>query len=238
MTGTLVNTAAIAAGSAVGWLCKKWIRPELSETCMKVVGLGTLLIGLANTVRYMLPVGADGSLTADGGLLLLVSLVLGTLLGEWIGIEKGIERLSGWTERRFRLDGFSKGFVSASILFCVGAMAILGSFNDGLYHDPSLLLVKSLMDGISAVFLTSTLGIGVLFSALPVFLYQGALTLCAGLLAPFFTAHPESLSALCMVGFALIIVIGLNLMGLTKYRTANMLPSLLVVLLAERLPWF
>ena len=237
MTGTIVNAAAVLCGGAVGLLVKKGIKPELSDGCMKIVGLCTLLIGLTNTLSYMLSINEDGVLEAQGSLLLLVSLVSGTLLGELLHIEDGITRLSGWAERRFRLDGFAKGFVSASLLFCVGAMAIMGAFNDGLYHDPSLLYVKSMMDGISAFFLASALGVGVLASALPLFLYQGGLTLAAGLLAPLLETHASSMDALCMVGFVMIIAIGLNLMGLTKFKTANMLPALVIVIFAEKLPW-
>lgn len=238
MTGTIVNAAAILCGGAVGLVVKKGIKPELSESCMKVVGLCTFLIGLTSTLGIMLKVGEGGVIESEGSLLLLVSLVTGTLIGELLHIEDGIERLSGWAERKFRLDGFSKGFVTSTILFCVGAMAIMGAFNDGLQHDPSLLLVKSMMDGISAIFLASTLGFGVLVSAVPVFLYQGGLTLAAGLLAPLFASSPTSLNAMCMVGFVMIIAIGLNLMDLTKFKTANTLPALLVVILADKLPWF
>ena len=238
MTGTIVNAAAILCGGAVGLVVKKGIRRELSESCMKVVGLCTFLIGLTSTLRYMLSVGENGAIESNGSLLLLVSLVTGTLIGELLHIEDGIEKLSGWAERTFRLDGFSKGFVTASILFCVGAMAVMGAFNDGLAHDPGLLYVKSMMDGISSIFLASTLGFGVLAAAVPVLLYQGGLTLAAGLLAPFFAANPSALNAMCMVGFVMIIAIALNLMGLAKFKTSNMLPALLVVMLADKLPWF
>ncbi len=238
MTGTVVNAAAVLCGGAVGLIVKKGIRQELSERCMKIVGLCTFLIGLTNTLSYMLTITQSGAVEASGSILLLISLVTGTLIGELLHLEDAVDRLSAWAERRFRLDGFSKGFVTSTILFCVGAMTIMGAFNDGLNHDPSLLYIKSLMDGISSIFLASTLGFGVLVAALPILLYQGGLTLAAGLLAPFFAANPSSLNALCMVGFVMIIAIGLNLMGLTKFKTVNMLPALLVVILADKLPWF
>ncbi len=236
MTGTIVNAVAILCGGAVGLLAKKWIKPALSETCMKIIGLATLLIGLSNALSYMLVPDAQGRLSADGGLLLLVSLVVGTLIGEALGLDALIARLSGWAESKLKLDGFAKGFVTSTILFCIGAMAIVGAFNDGLNHDPSLLYIKSAMDGASAIFLAAALGAGVLFSSLPLLLYQGALTLCAGLLAPVLVG--DTLSALCMVGFAMIVVIGLNLMEITKFKTANMLPALIVAVLLKLLPWF
>lgn len=235
MTGTLVNAGAVIAGSLIGLLAKKWIKPALSDGLMKIIGLATLLIGLGGTFSYMLKSDSDGVLSSEGGMLLLLSLVLGALLGELLKIEDGIARLSGWVERKMRLDGFAKGFVSATLLFCVGAMTVVGAFNDGLNNDPSLLLVKSAMDCASAVFLSAALGAGVLFAFIPLLLYQGALSLCAGLLAPVLVG--ETLSAVCLVGYALIVAIGLNLIGLTRFKTANLLPALVVAALAAQLPW-
>lgn len=235
MLGTIVNTAAILAGGAAGLLLKKGLKSELSDTCMKLMGLCTLFIGFSNSMKFMLSVNADGSLEANGGLLLIISLVVGTIIGELLGLERLVERFSDSLERRFKMEGFSKGFVTSSVLFCVGAMAIVGSFNDGLYGDHSILFVKSLMDGISALFLTAALGAGVLFSAGSVLIYQGSLTLLAGVIAPLLSAG--AMNDMCMVGFAIIVAIGLNVMGLTKFRTTNMLPSMLVVLAARLLPW-
>ncbi|MEG0751237.1 MAG: DUF554 domain-containing protein [Oscillospiraceae bacterium] len=236
MLGTIVNTAAVVVGAGIGLLVKKGISRELSDTCMRVMGLATSLIGLTNLLPLMLTSDGSGKLVAGGGLLLLVSLVVGTTVGELLRLETWVERLSLFAERRFKLDGFSKGFVTASLLYCVGAMAIIGSFNDGLYGNHSILFVKSVMDAISGFFLASTLGVGVLFAALPVLLYQGALTLGAGLIAPLLSQ--SAMDDMCMAGFALIIVIGLNMMGITKFKTTNMLPSMLVILLVRLIPWF
>lgn len=236
MIGTLVNAAAVVAGGLVGVAAKKWIRQELSDSCMKVIGLAVTLIGLSNALSYMLSADGSGVLAVDGGLLLLISMVLGTLLGELLRLDAHITRLSGWVERRLRMEGFARGFLNATLLFCVGAMTIVGAFNDGLNHDPSLLFVKSAIDCASAVFLAAAMGIGVACAAVPLLLYQGALTLCAGLLAPVLTG--ATLNAVCMVGFVMIVAIGLNLMEVTAFKTANMLPALVVVVLLKQLPWF
>lgn len=236
MMGTIVNAVAVVCGGLVGLAAKKWIRQELSDTCMRIIGLAVTMIGLSNALSYMLSAGEGGVLTADGGLLLLISLVVGSLIGELLGLDEKIAKLSNWAEHKLKLSGFAKGFMSATILFCVGAMTIVGSFNDGLNHDPSILYVKSAIDCASAVFLSSALGVGVACAAFPLFLYQGALTLCAGLLAPVLVG--ATLNAVCLVGYVMIVAIGLNMMEVTKFKTANMLPALVVVVLLKLLPWF
>ncbi|MDO4566034.1 MAG: DUF554 domain-containing protein, partial [Oscillospiraceae bacterium] len=222
-------------GGAAGLLVKKGLSEELSSTCMKIMGLCTVFIGLSGALKYMLVIGEDGALDTYGGLLLIISLVTGTLAGELLRLEQRFESFSSGLERRFGMDGFARGFVTASLLFCVGAMAIVGSFNDGLYGDHSILFIKSLMDGISALFLAASLGAGVLFASLAVLVYQGALTLSAGLIAPLLSE--AAMADMCMVGYALIVVIGTNVMGLTKMRATNMLPSLAAVLLVRLLPF-
>lgn len=235
MLGTVVNAATVVAGSLVGLVIKKGMRESLADAVMKAMGVGTLFIGLGGVLSVMLVPDGSGALTTDGGLLLLVSLALGTLVGELLRIHDGIESLSGAVERRFHLGGFSKGFVTASLLFCAGAMTIVGSFNDGLYNDHSILYVKSVMDMISAVFLASTLGIGVMFSALFVLVYQGALTLCAGLIQPVMTQ--SVMDAVGMTGFAIVAVIGCNLMGVSDLKTTNMVPALVFAAVIRLLGW-
>ena len=124
------------------------------------------------------------------------------------------------------MAGFSQGFINASLIFCIGAMAIIGALNDGLLHDPSVLFVKSLIDGFTSIILAATMGIGVAFSGIPVFLYEGLITLCAGWLSPFLTG--ELLSEICMVGYTLVAIVGINFLWPDKLKTANLLPSLFV----------
>ena len=156
-------------------------------------------------------------------------LVLGTLAGEALRIDDRLNGLSGLVERRLHLSGFAQSFVNGALIYCVGAMAIIGALNDGLRGDASVLYIKSLLDGISSVVLGATLGPGVIFAALPVLVYQGSISLLAGALEPFLAG--ELLGQICGVGYCLVLCIGINFLGMTKIKTANMLPALLVPVL-------
>lgn len=237
MIGTLANTGAVLVGGALGLFIKRGIKPELSDACMKAVGAVTTLIGLSGALSVMLVIRPeDNTLTTQGALLLLVSLVLGTVAGELVRLHDRVETLSDTIEKKLKLGDFSKGFVSASVLFCAGAMTIVGSINDGLYGDPQVLFIKSALDGIAALFLASALGVGVLFSAAFVLVYQGALTLCAGLLEPVMTA--SMMNALTMSGFTIVMCIGLNMTGATNIKVTNMVFALPVAALLSLIPWF
>lgn len=235
MLGTLANAGAVLIGGGLGLLIKKGIRPSLSDACMKAVGAVTVLIGLSGALSALFVIGADGTITTQGTLVLLISLVLGTVIGELLRLHDRVESLSGLLEKKLRLGDISKGFISASVLFCAGAMTIVGSINDGLYGDPSILLIKSALDGIAALFLASALGVGVLFSAAFILVYQGALTLCAGLLEPVMT--PVMMNALTASGFTIVLCIGLNLVGATDIKATNMVFALPVAALLSLLPW-
>lgn len=225
MIGTITNAAAIALGGTVGLLCKRGVTAQYEDSLNKAMGLAVSVIGLNGIISSMFSV-EDGKLSSSGELLLVISLVLGTLLGEMLKIEHRLNGLSGLVERKLHLSGFAQSFVNGTLIYCVGAMAIIGSLNDGLQHDPSVLYVKSLLDGISSIVLAATMGPGVIFSAIPVFLYQGAITLASGFLQPFLTGI--LLTQICAVGYCLVLCIGINFLGLTKIKTANLLPSLLV----------
>lgn len=227
MTGTLVNTAAVIFGGVVGTLIKKGLPEKLEQALMKMLGLSVFIIGISGVLSAMLSVDTQGRLTSSGGLMLLFSLVLGALSGELLHIEDTLDKLGKWLGDKTGQSGdFSKGLVSASIIFCVGAMTIMGSFADGLSGDPSILFVKSGLDFVCALVLASTLGIGVAFSAIPVFIIQGGLTLLAVQLSPLLTQ--ELNLSLYTVGYAIVLCIGINFLGLTKIKTANLLPALLV----------
>ncbi len=226
MTGTIVNAVGIVAGGFIGLLLKKGLPERLEKAIMKMLGLSILIIGLNGIITSMVKVLPGGGLSSSGELLLLFSLVVGAALGEHFDVEGKLDRMGRYIETRTRADGFSKGFISASIIFCIGAMAIIGSINDGLRGDSSVLFIKSALDCITSVILGSTLGFGVMFSAVPVLLYQGAMTLAAGWVAPLIS--DDLLAAFCMVGYAVVACIGINFLELTKIKTANLLPSLLV----------
>ncbi|WP_085833174.1 DUF554 domain-containing protein [Clostridium merdae] len=225
MLGTIVNTVAILVGGALGLLFQKRLNSNLEESLYKVLGVAIFILGLNGVIHSMFTVQND-RITSGGELLLVISLVVGTVVGELLRIENRLEKLSQKVEQKMQLSGFSSGFVAASILYCVGAMAIVGAINDGLRGDSSTLLVKSILDGVSAVVMASTLGVGVIFSAVPVLLYQGSLSLLSGWIGPAMT--DELLNQICMVGYAIVMCIGINFWGITKIKTANLLPSILV----------
>lgn len=230
MLGTIVNAAAIAAGAVLGLLLKKGISDSLCHVTTQMCGLGIFLIGLNGVIVSMIHADpVTGALSDSGGLLLVTSLVLGALAGEFLRIDDRVMHLGQMIETRLGKEGFARGFVSASLLFCVGAMAIVGALNDGLRGDHSVLFVKSMLDAILSAVLASTLGFGVVFSAIPVLLYQGAIALGAGFFSGFLTG--DLLEQICMVGYAIVVVIGTGQMGVFKAKTANLLPALLVPIL-------
>lgn len=225
MFGTIVNAAAIVAGGVLGTLLKKGVSASYEDSLNKALGVAVLVIGLNGIVSSMFT-AKDGALTSGGELLLVVSLVLGTLAGEMLRIDGRLAQLSARVENKMKLSGFAQSFVNGTLIYCVGAMAIIGALNDGLRGDSSVLLVKSMLDGISSVVLGATLGPGVIFASVPVFVYQGAIALLSGLLQPVLTG--ALLTQICAVGYCLVLCIGINFLGAVRIKTANMLPALLV----------
>ncbi len=226
MTGTLINAAAVAAGGSVGLLLKKSVARLDSDSINKAMGIAVIVLGLNGVISSMFTIGADGGLSSSGELLLIVSLVLGVIAGEALRIDDRLNGLSGLVEEKLHLTGFAQSFVNGTLIYCVGAMAIIGALNDGLRGDASVLYVKSLLDGISSVVLAATMGPGVIFAAVPVLLYQGAITLLAGAIEPLLTG--ALLDQICAVGYCLVLCIGVNFLGAAKIKTANLLPALLV----------
>lgn len=229
MVGTLVNAAAIIAGSLIGLLLKKGIPQRISESIQAALGLAVIIVGISGVLTSMVTVDDDGRFTTDGTLLLIISLVVGTIIGEGLHLEERLTEAGLKLEKRLGSEGFSKGLIAAAMLYCVGAMSIVGSLNDALLGDRTVLYIKSTLDGISSVILTATLGIGVLFSFIPLLLYQGTISLGASALTAFFT--DDVINSMCLVGFAIVICIGINLMKIGKIRTIGMLPALLIPIL-------
>ncbi len=233
--GTLINTAAVLLGGIIGLLSKRGFSTSLQESMLKVLGVSTLFVSIAGALPGLLKI-EQGALQTKGALLMILSLVIGTLIGEMLNIDSGITKLGEWLKKKAKADKnpqFVEGFATSSIIICVGAMAIVGSIQDGMTGDYSMLLTKSLLDFVLVMMLSSAFGVGVLFSALPLFLYQGALTLLAGAIAPLFT--PTIISDLSYVGSVLIFGVGLNLLFKNTLKVANMLPSLAVVCLLSPL---
>ena len=219
MIGTLVNTAAVIGGGVIGLLLKKRMPERITTIYFQAIGLFTLAIGASMAVEM------------QHILIVVSSLAIGSLLGEWIDIEQGAERLSNRIKHRFRIgsEKFSEGLVTAFLLFCVGSLTILGTIQEGTGGSPDLLYTKSLMDFFSAILLASAFGVGVALSAVPLFLFQASLTLLVGYVGNFFTE--EIILGLTSVGGILLIGLGINILGIQKIRVMNMLPSLVVVAL-------
>ena len=229
MIGTFVNVAAIVVGSIAGLLLKRGIPERVNAAIIKAEGIAIFVIGLNGVLTAMLFIGAGGRLEADGALLLLTSLIIGCLIGEGIKIEDRLTGLGDALERKLKASNLSRGFITAMLLYVVGAMAIVGSLNDGLTGDTTVLFMKSLLDGITSVVLAASLGAGVIFSTIPVFVYQGAITMLARLIAPYISDEPIRL--ISMVGYAMVMAIGLNFIADTKIRVANLLPAFIVPIL-------
>jgi hypothetical protein len=221
MIGTLMNAAAIVTGGTIGQCLKKGIKDRYKTTIMQAISLSVILIGIRSALH------------ATDLLEVIVCMAVGGLLGEMLRIEDKIEALGACAEKRFSRSGnggFAKGFVTASLVFCVGSMAIVGSLESGLSGNHDTLFAKSLLDGITSVVFASTFGTGVIFSALPVLLYQGAITMGASLLKPFLT--PEVIAQMSGVGGLLIAAIGINMLKVARIKVGNMLPAIFMPLVA------
>jgi len=216
MWGSIVNALAIVAGSLLGLVFKHGIKEKYRQTILDALALSIILIGLLSALK------------TENILLLVISLALGSLVGEMINIEGGLTRMGLWTENRLagKQSGLTKGFVTASLIFCVGSMAIVGSIESGISGQHDTLFVKSILDGVISIFFASTLGIGVLFSALPVLIYEGLLTLGAAQFTSFMTV--PMIREISAAGGVLIMAIGINQLGIKQIRIGNMLPAILV----------
>lgn len=225
--GTIVNTIAVIAGGLTGMILKNGLKQRFHDIIMQGLGLAVLFVGASGAMSGMLKI-VDGSLESTGTLILVLSMVLGAIIGETINIELRIEQFGTFLKKKVKSEDskFVEGFVSTSLVICVGAMAIVGSFQDGLVGDSSILISKAMMDFVIVMVFASALGVGTLFSAIPIFLYQGALTLCASILAPYFT--DTAIAYLSFVGSVLIFAVGTNLCFDTKIKVGNLLPAIFI----------
>ena len=231
--GTIVNTAAVVAGGGIGLLLKQGIKASLQESLLKALGVSTLFIGIAGTLQQLLIIDGAALKTA-GTMLMIFSLIIGTLIGEYIDIERHLEKMGVLLRRLLHADKnspFTDAFVTVTLVICVGAMAIIGSIQDGLSGDYDLLFTKAILDGVICMVFASAMGAGVIAAALPLFIYQGSITLAAGFIAPYLT--DALIGDICCVGNVLITLIGVNLLfdKVMHVRVGNMLPSLLVPIL-------
>ena len=231
--GTIVNTAAVVAGGVLGLLLKNGVAKKFEAILMQALGLATVFIGAGGVLKYMLVV-ENGALATRGTMLLIVSLVIGCILGQMLDIEAQMEKLGIRLKAAVRIKNdnrFVEGFVTTSLIICVGAMAIVGAMEDGLSGDSSTLIAKAVLDFALVVILASTYGVGAVFSAIPIFVYQGAITVIAALFGA--VISDQLIAELSFVGSALIFCVGVNLVREKTFRVANMLPALLIPIVVE-----
>ncbi len=219
MIGTVVNTAAVLIGGLLGLVLKKRMPDRVTTIYFQAIGLFTLAIGASMAVNM------------EKILIIVSSIALGSLLGEWFDLETGVEKISNYLKDRFKIgsEKFSEGLVTSFLLFCVGSMTILGTIQEGTGGSPDLLFTKSTMDFFSAILLASAMGVGVVFSSVPLFVFQASLTLLAKYAAHFFS--DDIILGLTNVGGILLIGLGINILGIKKLRIMNMLPALVIVVL-------
>lgn len=225
MTGTLINFAAVLLGGALGATFKRFIRQDAGEAIKRALGVAVLVLSVCGVVTSMITADAGGVLSSDGFLLLIGSIAVGTLVGELLRLDDRLERLGAKLEKKLNMGNLAEGFVSATMIFCVGAMAVIGALNDGMTGDNTVLVAKSAIDCVCAVVLASTLGWGVALAALPVLLYQGAIALLAGAVSGF--VDTALLNQIAMVGYTIMICIGLSVAGISRFKVVNMLPGML-----------
>ena len=217
MIGTFVNAAAVIAGGIIGLVLKKNMPERVKTIYFQAIGLFTIAIGISMVFNM------------QHILIVVSSLAIGSLLGEWWNLEVGAEKLSEYLRLKFRIgsEKFSEGLITSFLLYCIGSMTILGAIQEGTGGSSDLLMTKSLMDGFSSIILASAFGVGVLVSSIPLLIFQGGITLLAMYAGSFFT--PEIIHGLSSVGGILLIGLGINILEIKKLRIMNMLPALIVV---------
>ena len=234
--GTIINTLAIVAGGFFGALFGRFLHDSAQNTLTKVCGVSTLFIAVTGALEQMLRV-ENGAIVSSGAMLMIGCLALGGLIGEWLNIEQAFERFGQWLKIKTgnaKDRGFVDAFVTASLTVCIGAMAIVGSIQDGISGDYSILATKAVLDLIIIMVMSCSLGKGAVFSAIPVAVFQGSITALAGLVRPLMT--DAALSNLSLVGNVLIFCVGINLVWDKKIKVANLLPAIVVAVAAAFLP--
>ena len=217
MIGTLVNVATVIAGSLTGLLLKSRLPDRFIKIFFQVIGLFTLYLGVSMALK------------STHVLQMIFSLIIGAVIGESLHLDRGLEKMADVVKKRFKNknERFTDGLLTAFLLYCTGSLTILGAIEEGMNGDPHLLLIKSLMDGVSSIALASGLGIGVLFSAIPLLIFQGGITLLAMWLGDFFPA--VMITELSAVGGILLLGLGIDILGIKKIKVINMLPALVVI---------
>lgn len=234
--GTVINVIGILAGGIAGHFFGAHVSGRMQESLNKACGVSVLFIGIAGAMAGMLQLGPQ-SLTSGGSMCIVLCLVLGAWIGEWLDLERGFARLGAWLKDKSgnsKDKQFVEDFVTASLTVCIGAMAVVGAIQDGIAGDPSILATKAVLDLIIILVMTCSMGIGCVFSAVPVAVFEGVLTILARLLRPIMTEAAQA--NLSLIGSILIFCVGLNLVWGKKIRVANFLPALVLAVAAAFLP--
>ena len=234
--GTIINTAAIVAGGAGGALFGRFLKENVQDTLTRVCGVSTLFIAITGALEQMLTI-ENGAIVSGGAMLVILCLTIGAVIGELLNLEGAFERFGEWLKRKTgnaKDKRFVDAFVTASLTVCIGAMAIVGSIEDGITGDYSILATKAVLDFIIIMVMSCSMGRGAVFSAIPVAILQGSITALAGLVRPLMTE--AALNNLSMVGNVLIFCVGINLVWGKKVRVANLLPAIVIAVVAAFLP--
>ena len=229
--GTIINAATVIAGGMVGLMLKKGLKQRFQDIITQALGLSVIFIGISGALKEIFVIQSSG-LETQGVMMMVICIAVGAIVGEWINIERYTEQFGEFLKRKAKSEGdtrFVDGFVNASLTICIGAMAIVGSLQDGLMGDYSMLATKAILDGVILIVFAANYGIGPIFSVIPLVILQGGVTLLARVIEPFMTQR--AISDMSLVGSMLIFCIGVNLMFKTKIKVANMLPVLIFVLI-------
>lgn len=230
--GTIINVTFIVAGGLAGVLFGNRLNQRSRETLMLANAVAVLFIGIAGALQQMFVMAENGRLETNGTMMLIASLAIGAIIGEWINLEDRIEQFGEWLKAKTgnsKDAGFVNAFVTASLTVCIGAMAVVGSIEDGAAGNHSILLAKAVLDLIIVMIMAASMGKGCIFSAVPVGLFQGTITVLAVLIRPFIT--DQAMNSLSLVGSVLIFCVGVNLFWGKKIRVANLLPGLIVAVI-------
>lgn len=223
LVGTLVNTGAVLIGSLIGLLLGNILPERLGDTVMKGLGLCTLMVGV------------DGMLGGENALITIISIAVGAVIGELCDLDGHLNRFAEGLEKRFKRGkgglSLAEGFVTASLVFCVGAMTIVGALNDGLTGNHEMLFTKSTLDFVSSIIFASSLGLGVMLSAGAILVIEGGIACLAGLVAPLLQQNAATIPEMTVVGSVLIVGISLNLLGITKLKVMNYVPAIFLPIL-------
>lgn len=230
--GTIINVVAIIVGGIIGLLGGKFFTENIRKTVTKGIGLCTIFIGISGTLQYMLQINSDNSISTYGSIMAIITFTIGSIIGEVIDLDGKIEVFGEWLKKKTgssKDPQFVSAFVTASLTVCIGAMAIVGAIQDGLYHDYSTLLVKSILDFIFVIIMTASLGKGAIFSFIPVGVLQGGVTILSTFIALIMTDGASV--NLSLTGNMLITCVGVNLIWPDTFKTANMLPTIVIAVI-------